>query len=123
MRTETTGNAFQMRRLGERDVDAILALCEGNRLFYQYHPPMATRESILADMTALPPGKGMEDKAYVGFFEGEKLVAVLDWISGYPTKETAWIGKCSSAWTREIRRASRFGQGTGLRCCARTAIS
>ena len=50
------------------------------------------RESILADMTALPPGKGMEDKAYVGFFEGEKLVAVLDWISGYPAKETAWIG-------------------------------
>lgn len=72
-----------MRRLGERDVDTILALCEGNRLFYQYHPPMATRESILADMTALPPGKGMEDKAYVGFFEGKKLVAVLDWISGY----------------------------------------
>jgi len=92
MRTETTGNAFQMRRLGERDVDAILVLCEGNRLFYQSHPPMATRESILADMTALPPGKGMEDKAYVGFFEGEKLVAVLDWISGYPAKETAWIG-------------------------------
>ena len=58
MRTETTGNAFQMRRLGERDVDAILALCEGNRLFYQY----------------------------------QKLVAVLDWISGYPAKETAWIG-------------------------------
>ena len=53
---------------------------------------MATRESILADMTALPPGKDMEDKAYVGFFEGEKLVAVLDWISGYPAKETAWIG-------------------------------
>ena len=92
MRTETTGNIFQMRRLGDQDVDAILALCEGNRLFYQYHPPMATRESILADMTALPPGKGMEDKAYVGFFEGEKLVAVLDWISGYPAKETAWIG-------------------------------
>ena len=92
MRTEATGNAFQMRRLGERDVDAILALCEGNRLFYQCHPPMATWESILADMTALPPGKGMEDKAYVGFFEGKKLVAVLDWISGYPAKETAWIG-------------------------------
>lgn len=92
MRTETTGNAFQMRRLDEQDVDAILALCEGNRLFYQYHPPMATRESILADMTALPPGKGMEDKAYVGFFEGKKLVAVLDWINGYPAKGTAWIG-------------------------------
>ncbi len=59
MRTETTGNAFQMRRLGERDVDA-----------------------------------------------------------------KRWdIGKCSSAWTRGIRRASRFGGRTGLRCCERTAIS
>ena len=26
------------------------------------------------------------------FLRGEKLVAVLDWISGYPAKETAWIG-------------------------------
>ena len=77
MRTEATGNAFPMRRLGERDVDAILALCEGNRLFYQYHPPMATRESILADMTALPPGKGMEDKAYVGFFANSELSAAI----------------------------------------------
>ncbi len=92
MQMETTGNAFQMRRLDERNIDAILALCKENRLFYQYHPPMATRESVLADMTALPPGKCMEDKAYIGFFEEEKLVAVLDWISGYPTKETAWIG-------------------------------
>lgn len=92
MQMETTGNAFQMRRLEERDVDAILALCEGNRLFYQYHPPMATRESILADMTALPPKKSMEDKTYIGFFEEGKLVAILDWISGYPAKEIAWIG-------------------------------
>lgn len=92
MQTEMPGKAFQVRRLNERDIDAILALCEGNRLFYQYHPPMATRESVLADMTALPPKKSMADKAYVGFFEEEKLVAVLDWISGYPAKETAWIG-------------------------------
>ena len=92
MEIETQPDAYEVRRLDERDVDAILAVCKGNGLFYQYHPPVATRESILADMTALPPGKGMEDKAYVGFFEGEKLVAVLDWISGYPAKETAWIG-------------------------------
>ena len=83
---------YAVRPLTAGDVDKILALCAENEQFYRYHPPMATRESILADMTALPPGKGMEDKAYVGFFEGKKLVAVLDWISGYPAKETAWIG-------------------------------
>lgn len=92
MRIEKAANTYQVRRLDERDVDAVLALCEGNRLFYQYHPPMATRESILTDMAALPPGKRMEDKAYVGFFEDGKLAAVLDWISGYPAKEIVWIG-------------------------------
>lgn len=73
MEIETRPDAYEVRRLDERDVDAILALCEGNSLFYQYHLPMATRESILADMTALPPNKRMEDKAYVGFFEGRKI--------------------------------------------------
>lgn len=106
MEIETRPGAYEVRRLDERDVDAILALCEGNSLFYQYHLPMATRESILADMTALPPNKRMEDKAYVGFFEEGKLTAVLDWISGYPTKETAWIGLFMVS-------AERQGQGVG----------
>lgn len=86
MEIETRSDAYEVRRLDERDVDAILAVCKGNGLFYQYHPPMATQESILADMTALPPNKRMEDKAYVGFFEEGKLTAVLDWISGLRRK-------------------------------------
>ena len=60
----------------------------------------------MADMTALPPNKRMEDKAYIGFFEEGKLTAVLDWISGYPTKETAWIGLFMVS-------AERQGQGVG----------
>ena len=71
MEIETRSDAYEVRRLDERDVDAILAVCKGNSLFYQYHPPVATRESILADMTALPPNKRMEDKAYVGFLRKE----------------------------------------------------
>ena len=111
MQTEVPGNAFQVRRLNERDIDAILALCEGNRLFYQYHPPMATRESILADMTVLPPKKSMEDKAYIGFFEEGKLVAILDWISGYPAKETAWIGLFMVSAEKQGK-----GVGSGIIC-------
>lgn len=105
MRTETTGNAFQMRRLGERDVDAILALCEGNRLFYQYHPPMATRESILADMAALPPGKGMEDKAYVGFFEGESWSLFWTGSAAIPRRKPRGLG-CSWSARRSREKAS-----------------
>ena len=83
---------YAVRPLTAADADAILALCAENAQFYRYHPPMATRESILADMTALPPGTGAEDKHYLGFFDGEVLTAVLDLIEHYPQKDVAYIG-------------------------------
>lgn len=45
-----------------------------------------TKESILDDMEALPPGKSREDKYYVGFFGGGSLAAIVDLILGYPEK-------------------------------------
>ena len=83
---------YAVRPLTAGDVDKILALCAENEQFYRYHPPMATRESILADMTALPPGTGAENKHYLGFFDGEALIAVLDLIEHYPQQNTAYIG-------------------------------
>ena len=78
--------------LTEADVDAILALCAENEQFYRYHPPLATKESILDDLTALPPGKNAADKHYLGFFDGEGLTAVLDLIERYPQENGAYIG-------------------------------
>ena len=43
-------------------------------------------------MTALPPGKTMEDKYYLGFYEGDGLIAVMDLILGFPKAETAFVG-------------------------------
>ena len=83
---------YTVRPLTAADVDVILALCTGNEQFYRYHPPLATRESILEDMTALPPGKCAAYKHYLGFFDGETLVAVLDLIERYPQDDTAYIG-------------------------------
>lgn len=83
---------YAVRPLTAGDVDKILALCAENEQFYRYHPPMATRESILADMTALPPGTGAENKHYLGFFDGDALIAVLDLIEHYPQQNTAYIG-------------------------------
>lgn len=83
---------YQVRRLGRDDVDAIYELCRENRIFYRYHEPFVTKESILDDMEALPPGKSREDKYYIGFFDGGSLVAIMDLILGYPEKNTAFIG-------------------------------
>lgn len=92
MNIKSLSNTLTVRKLNGSDVDLIYNLCTDNHLFYQYHPPFVTRESILQDMEALPPGKELSDKFYVGFFDAETLVAVLDLILGYPEKDTDFIG-------------------------------
>lgn len=83
---------YKVRRLDKEDVDIIYNMSYPNAIFYQYHPPVVTRESILKGMEALPPEKSKEDKLYLGFFEKETLVAVMDLILKYPEEETAYIG-------------------------------
>jgi RimJ/RimL family protein N-acetyltransferase len=43
-------------------------------------------------MEVLPPGKTKSDKYFLGYFEDDILIAVLDLIIGYPSKNTAYIG-------------------------------
>ena len=62
---------YRVRRLTAADVDAIYALSRENPLFYQYCPPFVTKESILNDMTALPPRTPRDRKYYLGYFQGE----------------------------------------------------
>ena len=83
---------FDVRKLDKDDVELIFNLSCKNHIFYQYHPPFVTRESILDDMKALPPGKSYDDKYYIGFFENDSLVAIMDLILDYPTKGIAFIG-------------------------------
>lgn len=83
---------YKVFRLKERDVDDIYNLCLGNPSYYKYCPPTVTKQLILDDMVALPPKKSMNDKYYVGFYDGEKLVAVMDLVFGYPNNQTAFIG-------------------------------
>ena len=53
---------YNVRKLIEADVDEICALSVENSMFYCYCPPDVTRESILADMKALPPRTTYDDK-------------------------------------------------------------
>mgnify|MGYP003295028812 CR=1 FL=1 len=98
-------NQYDIRILKKEDIDSIYELCSENEMFYQYHPPFVTRESILEDMQALPPGKTEKDKFYLGYFKGNILVSVLDLILGYPNEKTAYIGFFmvkSGVWLQNI---------------------
>ncbi len=83
---------YLVQMMGESDVERIYELCRKNSLYYQYCPPFVSEESIISDMKALPPNKDMRDKYYVGYFDGERLIAVMDLIMGFPDETTAFIG-------------------------------
>ena len=92
MNIKLLSNTFDVRRLNIEDTELIYNLSCKNKIFYQFHPPFVTRESIQEDIRALPPGKDYSDKYYVGFFKKETLIAIMDLILEYPTKDTAFIG-------------------------------
>jgi RimJ/RimL family protein N-acetyltransferase len=83
---------YDVRRLTKDNLEEIYGLCRGNPLYYSYCPPFVTRESIKEDFSALPSGKELRDKYFLGWYEGEKLIAVMDLFYGYPDQETALIG-------------------------------
>lgn len=89
---EHLSNQYTVKQLTGVDAAAVYALCKENPLYYRYCPPFVTEDSIRRDMAALPPGKTVEDKYYLGFYKGEILVAVMDLILGFPKNETAFVG-------------------------------
>ena len=83
---------YDIRRLDDSDVDSILNFCQKNTQFYEYCEAEPTREQVLNDLHITPPGIGLSDKYYIGFYQKETLIAVMDLIDGYPEPEIAFIG-------------------------------
>ena len=83
---------YSVRVLEESDVETLVEICKQNTVFYEYTEARPTKENILNDMKATPPGITMDDKYYFGFFYDRELIAIMDLIDGYPKAEIAYIG-------------------------------
>ena len=81
-----------IRKLSDPDTDSILELCAGNTQFYQYCGAGPSKEQILNDLHITPPGIDPADKYYIGFYQEDVLIAVMDLIDGYPEPDIAFIG-------------------------------
>ena len=92
MNIQFLSNQYTVCDLLPEDAEMVCEALKNNTIFYKYHPPVVTVESILEDMKALPPNKGYEDKHFIGFFQDDTLVAVMDLIENYPQTGTALIG-------------------------------
>lgn len=83
---------YLVKKIELSDVTKVYELCRNNSLYYQYCPPFVSKQSIIDDMSALPPGKDMRDKYYLGYYDKKNLIAVLDLIMDYPAQSMAFIG-------------------------------
>lgn len=83
---------FRARCMTPADAAEILALYRTNPQYFEACGAPAAREGVLRDLAALPPGKDRSDKYFVGFYDGARLIALLDWVAGYPDARTAYIG-------------------------------
>ena len=69
-----------------------MAFYQTNPLSFEHFPPLPSLEGLATDLVECPPGKELSDKYFLGFWDKERLVAILDLIDGYPTAEIAYIG-------------------------------
>lgn len=100
---------YMVKQLLEEDVPDILRLCEGNPVYYKYMKMQPSIENLTEVLTALPEGKSMDNKHFYGFYNGSKLVAILDLITEYPDKDTVFIG-----WFILNKDFQRTGIGTRI---------
>ena len=83
---------YRIKKMEEEDISRILNLENSNPLYFAYCPPRPCRETVLKDLKALPEGKSFEDKFYIGFFENDRLIAIMDFILSFPKEDTIFIG-------------------------------
>ena len=97
---------YTVRKITEADISDVYHLCRNNRRYYRYAGLKPTMRNLTDVISEIPEGSAPEDKHFVGFYEGEDLIAILDLITGYPEKNDAFIG-----WF--MVEADRQNQGIG----------
>ena len=83
---------FHIRRLSECDAQAIFNLYRSNPQYFEAMHDTPTLSSAKADLAALPPNKTYDDKYYLGFYDHNALIAVMDLILRFPNEQTVFVG-------------------------------
>ena len=89
----TLSSDYTVRKITEADISEVYNLCRANRRYYRYMHTKPTLRNLTEVITDLPKGTGPENKHFVGFYDEEdRLIAILDLITGYPESDDAFIG-------------------------------
>ena len=83
---------YSVRLMSDSDANDMFEFCRQNTQYYQYCGRQPSLELVLSDLHITPPGIDPSDKYYIGFYQKDTLIALMDLIDGYPEPGTAYIG-------------------------------
>ncbi len=108
---------YDVRRITEADIGDVYKLCKSNTKYYEYLGAVPSAESLTEVISSVPGNADAENKHFVGFYDKDKLIAVLDLIAGYPENDDAFIG-----WFMVDGAVQRQGIGSRIFADVRAAM-
>lgn len=101
----------QARELTHADDDLIYRFQADHPAYYghfQDHP--VTRREAIQDVDDVPLNATPDQKAYLGVFDGDELVLIVDLIIDYPLPSLVWLGLWMPAKTLTTQRQADLYQ-------------
>lgn len=84
---------FVWKSIGEEDRDEIFSFLEENWDYYQLHYQRSSQEKDVDEILFfVPEEKTLEDKEVYFLYKGDKCVAILDILKGFPNEDVWYIG-------------------------------
>lgn len=83
---------YIVKKLEESDVEEIYQLQLSNPFFFACRKETINKDQILNDLKLTPSGFSLEDKYFIGFYNDNELVAIMDFLLGFPTADTIMLG-------------------------------
>lgn len=84
---------YRIVPINESNIEDAFMLMKTNTYFYsrtQLHE--LTLEECIDDITSLPPNTKLQQKFFMGIYLGESLIAVFDYVEGYPCNNIVYVG-------------------------------
>lgn len=89
---QSLSSEYDVRKLTEADITEVYNLCMNNRRYYRLQNDTPRRKALTSVISEVPTGSSPDNKHFVGFFDGQKLIGFMDLITGYPQRDDAFIG-------------------------------
>lgn len=84
---------YNIIKIQEQQYNDVYHLQKENIIYFQYTNEYPIQyKDIISEITELPPNTSIDQKYYIGFYLDDTLVAIMDYIDGYPNDKTYWIG-------------------------------